>query len=1427
MRYKVSLFILALLVMACAAVLTVSRSTAVMGQVQTGLADELNRNLNGHVSFAELAFDTFQSASVHDVVLLDAQGHKVAAAARAVVRFNLWSVVMGKVDMTAVKEIELLQPELVLIRTSDGTWNIDSLLRDRGEQQELPFSARITLMQGRVRLTAADTEYIMTDINGTADFAPKARTRFSLTASYNGAGVAAEGSTKGQESFYAAITAQHMDVAALRPLLTRQGTLALQGGRLTDMSFVLRQQQGQLTYGGAAVLKQVGFDLEGIPVRHVEGRVSFTDKNLFLYKTTGTIAGQQAAVSGRIALHTSEPVVDLTVESQELDMAVFRPALPLTGKAAGKAHVTGMISNPHAEATLTIAEGTVSGMALSNLRATLQLHDRLLTLQEASAASLGGELQASGQFDLASRRYQARVRGTGVDITAVPSVPAGLYGRGEGDIVVTGQGSERPAVSGALSLMAASWNGVAAERVNAGFYYTGDKTEFDYINVTAGAGRMTAHGTLIGDNLQLTFQGQSLPLERLSPVAQMPLSGQADVEGTVSGTLQHPKAAVMLSAKAGRILEQPFDTAEGKLFVTPDMLTLEGVSSKYGPARHLVNGSIGLTGDKPVNLAVTTKSARAETIVNFIMPGERLTGNVDNELMITGTMASLNLTGKVKLWDGSFRGQLISRIEGEYRRSGGTTTLDNIAIKSLNTDILMAGSISPAGEMDINLTARDIELKEFRLSDNYPMAGRASFTGHLSGLVSAPAFDGRLTADTIRLNNQEITRINGTIRTIGNRIHVEHFGFAQNGGVFAFTGGLELSDNSLYGTVTVDNGQLGSLLAIVNTQVKEIEGRLNGHIEIGGTLTKPDISIRGSLLAGRIKNYPLDSIDLDADFRGGILSVNTFFAKQGSGVLAARGTADFNGPIALEVSGRDLDAGLLTAWLESNIETKGKLTFSVEVNGKTMDPQIALSLQINNGQVATAGFDELYGLFSINKGSINVNQVMLVKGPYKASAYGIIPVAALGADSRTKGTIADQMSLKVKLDQANLSILPFLSKEVSWAAGETDGQIEIGGSLYQPTVTGALTVKDGAVKLKSLGQPIQKVAVDIHFAGDTINIRSFAGSMGGGSYNLTGSSSWQGLSLADYKFWLTLDRLGIDHRYFKGPLQGQLLLTPKDGKPLLSGNLLFENDTINIPLLPELGETDTDIGLDLEVVAGKKVRLYNSFLYDILVDGKVKFSGSTLQPSSSGRISAIRGTVNYLRTSFRITDAAAEFSQFGSFLPVIHLEASTRLVQTEVKLSIHGPLQTMQMKVSSDSSLSQQQIMSLLTLRSNSGSSSVGREEMISFLDAGLQSRFISEMEGSVREAFGLDEFRVVRGDISNVAGYSSQKKEYSLNREVYNVQLGKYLSDKLLVTHTKGLDTRDYVTSIQYEFNRKTSLSAYLDSDKKYWFTLTKRFAF
>ena len=175
---------------------------------------------------------------------------------------------------------------------------------------------------------------------------------------------------------------------------------------------------------------------------------------------------------------------------------------------------------------------------------------------------------------------------------------------------------------------------------------------------------------------------------------------------------------------------------------------------------------------------------------------------------------------------------------------------------------------------------------------------------------------------------------------------------------------------------------------------------------------------------------------------------------------------------------------------------------------------------------------------------------------------------------------------------------------------------------------GEISISGGTIKLASLADPIQKVGVDIKFDGDKINIKSFDGSMGGGTYRLTGSAVLNGLELEGYNMALVIDKLGINHKYFKGPLNGNLMLTRTNGRPLLSGKISTENVIINIPSVPELGLSNRELALDVEVVAGSKVRLYNPYMYDLLVDGKVKFAGTY---QTAGRFRKIRSNTGHCK----------------------------------------------------------------------------------------------------------------------------------------------------------------------------------------------------
>jgi translocation and assembly module TamB len=593
---------------------------------------------------------------------------------------------------------------------------------------------------------------------------------------------------------------------------------------------------------------------------------------------------------------------------------------------------------------------------------------------------------------------------------------------------------------------------------------------------------------------------------------------------------------------------------------------------------------------------VLSKAARAENLIKLFSIEEKLTGNVNNEVLLYGPLKNFNAKGHIVLTEGSFRGQLLAKGEGAYERRNGNIILKDFMVNSLNSNLLVTGRIDKNQELNLDLTAHNVDLSRLQIKLPYPVEGRVDFMGKMTGTMDCPEYTGELAAKQLKFNGKEIINVAGLIAGRGSQINISQLDFIQQNGKFHFFGGINIDSHEITGQLDVESGQLEFLLAAFNLPTQDFSGRLNGRLELSGTTDKPNAWLKGQLTEGQIKKYPLQNIEVDLALVNNILTVNKFAAQQGQGILAAKGTADLKGALNLEIDGRDIDAGLISAWLNSNIEARGKLSFTAQVGGTAENPHTAVSLDIAGGGVSTATFDSLYGLFVIDKNIIRVNQLLLAKGPYRASAYGTVPLVPFNEQGRQQASDSEQINLVIKLDEADLSILPLLTKDVAWASGKTQGGITINGTLKKPAMHGEFKVTDGKIKLAYLNDPIQKVGVDIQLDDDKINVKTFEGSMGKGSYQLSGTADVKGLELKNYDLVLSMDKIGINSKYFKGPVDGKLTLTEKNGRPLLAGKVLFDQDLVNIPILPEMSKSSLDVDLDVEVNVGRKVHFYNSML---------------------------------------------------------------------------------------------------------------------------------------------------------------------------------------------------------------------------------------
>ncbi|MCX7780162.1 MAG: translocation/assembly module TamB domain-containing protein [Negativicutes bacterium] len=1430
---------LAVLVAALVILYGAGQGRAIMANAQQTLTGELSKAFSGAVRVGAVEVETVRTILLRDVSIEDQAGVPILTAPKVHVTYNPLRMLLGVPVADTVSEISLEAPTLRLKQGSDGRWNVDEIL-NRRDKDSGAFAGRVVCAAGTAEIATPQGNWTLEQVRGEIDYQDKPAAAVKLSAVHKGSPLTVSGRLFGKQRDSLAVRAAKLELADIQALLPQRAGLKLVGGNLSEMEIIFERTAGGLAYAGETRLEGLSADLDGLAVTDGRGLITFTDTFVYLLGAEAKLAAQPLKLSGKVALNTSEPVFDLTVSSPGFDPGVLPGSGGLRGAVAFSARLAGTLSRPVVSGEFHLAQGSVDGNEVRDAYAKLRLNDKHLTIEDVRATVFGGEIRITGEAETDTRRFRATLTGRNVALSQTGLIP-GLTAAAAFELAVSGD-KDLPAavVHGTVSLAGGSWQGVAFDRLDANFYKAGADITIDYYTVRMGKGAAAGSGRVQNEALSLSLVGYGLPLAAIAKaVPGAAITGDADVEGKIAGSLRQPELKARFRAQNGQIYAQPFTLAAGEVAITPALISFAGVELSQGAARHAVYGSIALTGQMETDIHIVTKQARAENLVKLIAPGEQLTGNVDNTMHITGPLANVSAQGKFTLTEGSYRGYLIARSEGSYRRENGAIQIGPVTVQSLNTELAVSGRMGEDGELDLAVTATNIDLARLHVSYPYPVSGVANLTGKIQGRPNNIQFRGQLAADRMTLNGRTMEQVAGRIEIDGGQVNIPAFGFAQGKGRYQFAGGFNILAGTIFGSLDVENAELEGLLAILNVPAQGVAGKLSGNVAVSGALARPNVWLTGSMTNGSIKGYPLENIAVDVSLENQVLTINTFTAKQGAGMLAMRGTADLNGRVELEIGGRNIDAGLLTAWLAPSIDTQGSLSFTAQVTGMTAKPHTAVSLEIKGGGVSSATFDRLYGLLILENGSIHVNQVLMTKGPYRASAYGLIPLAALKREGRKQATIADQMDLKIRLDQADLSILPLLTKEVSWAKGETQGQVTIGGTLAQPLVYGSILVKDGTLKLKSLANPIQKVAVDIQFEGDKINIKSFDGRMGTGSYRLTGSTLIRGAGLEEYNLLLVLDKLGVQHKYFQGPVSGTLTLAQAGTAPKLSGRILLENDTIDVPYIPEWEPGSINIGLDLELLFGNKVRFHNPYMYDILATGKVKLGGTLASPAASGRIQAVRGTVSYLRTQFNIKDGSADFTQFGSFMPVIRLQAETRLERTQVNLSVNGPVNAMDIQLTSQPAMSRQEILSLLTLRSRyfdkqrEGSgrdAGLSRDEVMNLLDVGLQMRFVAEMESAFRKAFGLDEFRFVRGTLSadSTAGGQADKPNREMgDREVYNLAISKYVTDRLVLNYSFGIDHKEYTAGFRYEINKRFSLMGETDERRRQRLGIETRFTF
>lgn len=1418
--------VLSILVLAMASLWYYMQTTTFMESAGSTAASVASDTLGVRVDVGDIEVKSLRTLEIHNLAIYDKQAEVIARAGKAQVTYRLLSALSAPAD--AVSKIRISDVEAVVEQHEDGSWNYEDLVSDTGSAQQ--FHGLVEVENGRLTGRMQGKELVLTDVSGSLDFADYPAIKVKAAAENQGTEIEASGTLDDVRQIFSIQVrdAEIMNYIGLLPEGTLPDTVTIKAGKLSQGALHVFRDGSRLSFSGTADLADGAARIMDTDVTGIQGHASFTDAALLL-SLEAEAEGQRAKVHGKIRLDTGSPYMDLTVLAEDFDPGQILQNIPYRGAADIEAKVSGTFRNPSAVGTVKAKSGSSFAVPFQNLSAKVRYQDAHLFVQDLRVDVLGGRAEGELALSTEDLGYTAHIKTRDIDMAQVAEfVPqaAAVTGRVSCDIGASGTGTDFSSLQayGSARLQDGSCQSLPIVSLSGSFYLEGESLKLDFLSLnlpnksTLGI-EGTIRQTFSAPVFDLAFYGAHFDLSLLRTLEpQADLTGFSDFEGTVSGPAGNPQVTVKCAGLRGTLFKQPFDSLKFAVSGSLDGVHIDDfLMEKDGKEVWRVAGSAGFTGKRQLNLQIDTMGARMEDIAALVAPDQPITGNVDNIITFTGTLDNPKGTGYIHFYQGSYRGMLLSGMDGDYFLENGIVRLQDFHAYSPMIDMELNGTIDPDKNIHMEVKAADIDLKRMEHKLPYEVSGHGTFQGQIFGRIDKPEFHGILESSSLMLNGQEVVNLRGTVSYHNDVAAVEQFGFEQDGGSFDLSAAVNTETNALSGQVTVQNADVNALMAMLNQKNAFMQGKLNCSAKLGGTADNPALAFSGEMGQGTAGGYDVHDVSMEFHLMDHILYINTLSGAQGAnGLFSASGHLDLSGgPVQVKFSASDIAMGVLAKAAGVDAPVIGTEDVEAVIGGVLSNPTADVTVQGRNGGVQGSTFDNLEGAFRLKNGLVNVDTLTVTKTvgekKYQASAKGIVPLRAVLAGQDEVLDDMEQIQLTVSLDQADLSLLPTLSREVDWAIGATTGILKIRGTLAHPLFDGSLGLAAGAVKLKSIETPITDMNADIVFAGNRMTVREFSGKMGDGTYSLKGGLELNGTVPKTYDFSLTADKLDIQSSFFRGPLNGTIRVFDTDfyGRhlPKISGSVDFHDCLVSVPAIPDSDGQLPEAVLDVQVNVGKKVHFYSAYLYDLYLSGQVHAGGLISHPKMSGSLSVNRGgTINYLKTEFKIREGIATFDQVASFLPSIDFQADTKLTTTKVFLAAKGALGHIDFKLTSSPEMSQTQIIQLLTLRSAGKEGQPGGFNAADLLSIGLQMSFLSEVEDVMRNYLYLDLFSISRG---NGSALDRRTEENTDDQYDFNVQMGKYVTDNVMLKYTKGFggDNIDRY-GVLYDINDRIGLT-------------------
>lgn len=296
-----------------------------------------------------------------------------------------------------------------------------------------------------------------------------------------------------------------------------------------------------------------------------------------------------------------------------------------------------------------------------------------------------------------------------------------------------------------------------------------------------------------------------------------------------------------------------------------------------------------------------------------------------------------------------------------------------------------------------------------------------------------------------------------------------------------------------------------------------------------------------------------------------------------------------------------------------------------------------------------------------------------------------------------------------------LSYLQIFTPFLETLEGLSSSKINLKSNYKEVDLTGSTFIDDAFVRIPAIKHPIEDLKIDILFNHRDISINSIRGTFAEGDLLGNGNVSFGDFKKPSVDISAKIDDMKLeipDKVATNGnvslnisgkPLPLKIAGTYTVKKALITKELLSASSSVSETheiFLPEKlrKKTDSPVLLDLNIIPRQPMKIRNSIVTGA-ISGSLRVLGTPESPYFAGDISLIKDTdITFKEITFNVVNSNISFKKQNPPNPEIYLQANTRYLSYDIDLEVLGKASDPRFNLSSQPTLSKEEIISLLTL---------------------------------------------------------------------------------------------------------------------------------